>query len=423
MSPAAVSIIIFGLCVVIFIIDKLPMATTAILGCVLMVLLGVCDFSTVFGQFASSTVILTMGVMVLGAAISETGLADAIGAWITNKCKGSEILLIIGTYLASTLLSAFLTNSAVLAMFIPLVMGLSSTDPRLNPKNLVMPIVYGCVIGGTSTLVGSTQQLTAQGLLEEAGQQTFRVFDFSLVGGVLAILGLLYCIFVGRKRGEKIWGGRKCEDAEFIPPPNGGTKGGARQIIVVIVFLFTVVMYITEWIPLPVTSTLSALVCIITGCISQKRAVNAINWNVVGRLAGCLGLSKAVQVSGGTELIAQAFERVIGNGSSAFVLFCLFVFIAQLLSEFMLNSTAVVITIPIMLAIAPSLGLNTYSFALGITMATGIGLSCPLSSSTMGMSMVVGYRFSDYFKYSFYFDLIAYVTIIIMVPMLYGLSA
>lgn len=106
-----ISLIIFVCCIMLFIWDKFPMATTAILGCVAMVIAGVCDFKTAFGQFSSSTVILTIGVMIIGAAISETGLAAAIGAWIVKVSKNSEIKLLVGTYLVSAFMSAFLTNS------------------------------------------------------------------------------------------------------------------------------------------------------------------------------------------------------------------------------------------------------------------------------------------------------------------------
>ena len=206
MGIDVISLIIFVVCIFLFIWDKLPMATTAIIGCAAMVLCGVCDFKTAFGSFSSSTVILTIGVMVVGAAIAETGLAETIGKWIIRISKGSETKLIAGTYLVSAALSAFLTNSAVLAIFIPIIMGLSKSNERIKAKNLIMPIAYGCVIGGASTLVGSTQQMTAQGLLEENGLRLFKTFDFTLVGGVILVLGLLYCLFVGRKLGEKIWG-------------------------------------------------------------------------------------------------------------------------------------------------------------------------------------------------------------------------
>ena len=82
MGLDVISLIVFIACIALFIWDKLPMGTTAVLGCTAMIILGVCDFKTAFGQFASSTVILTIGVMIIGAAISETGLAATIGEWI-----------------------------------------------------------------------------------------------------------------------------------------------------------------------------------------------------------------------------------------------------------------------------------------------------------------------------------------------------
>lgn len=420
MGIDVLSLIIFAVCIVLFVWDKLPMATTAILGCVLMVIFGVCDFKTAFGQFASSTVILTIGVMIIGSAISETGLADTIGKWIVKISRGSEVKLIIGTYFASAVMSAFLTNSAVLAIFIPIIMGLSKVNENIKAKNLIMPIAFGCVIGGASTLVGSTQQMTAQGLLEDAGLRTFKTFDFTLVGGVLILLGLLYCLFVGRARGRKIWGDRTDEEYELSSKASEYSK--AKMIIMAIIFVSTVVLYITEWLPLAITSSAAALACIITGCISQKKSILSVNWNIVGRLAGCLGIAKALEAAGGTKLIADAFRNVVGDSVSPFVLFCILVLLVQVTSEFISNSTAIMIVLPIVIAIAPDMGLNAYSFALGITLASGVALSCPLASSTLGISMSVGYRFNDYFKYSFFFDVIAYVTVIVLVPLIYGLT-
>ncbi len=422
MDPAVLSLIIFTFCIILFIWDRLPMATTAILGCVLMVIFKICNFKTAFAQCASSTVILTIGVMMIGAAISETGLAATIGAWIVRVSKGSETKLIIGTYLVSAAMSAFLTNSAVLAIFIPIIMGLSAANDKIKAKDLIMPIAYGCVIGGASTLVGSTQQMTAQGLLEESGARLFKTFDFTLVGGVLVILGLVYCLTAGRFLGDKIWGKRPDDDADYDIHPVAANYKKSKMIIMAVIFLLTVVFYITEWIPLAITSSSAAILCIITGCIPQKKAFTAVNWNIVGRLAGCLGLAKALESAGGTKLIAQAFSNVVGDSLSPFLLFAILVLLVQVVSEFMSNSTAIMIVLPIVLSIAPQLHLNPYSFALGITLASGVALSCPLASSTLGMSMSVGYKFNDYFKYSIFYDILAYLVIIAMVPAIYGLT-
>ncbi|MBQ2897466.1 MAG: anion permease [Clostridia bacterium] len=330
--------------------------------------------------------------------------------------------MMIGTYIVSAFMSAFLTNSAVLAIFIPIIIGISKANPEIKAKNLIMPIAIACVIGGASTLVGSTQQMTAQGLLEETGLRVFKTFDFTLVAGILLVVGLLYCLFIGRIRGEIIWGNRADEDVEYNMPEKTEVYSKVKMVIMAAVFAITVVLYITEWIPIAITSTTAALICIITGCITQKKAVAAVNWNIVGRLAGCLGLAKALEAAGGTEIIANGFQMLVGNSLSPFVLFCILVAFVQITSEFMSNSTAILIVLPILISIAPRMGLNTYAFALGITIASGIACSCPLASSTMGMSMSVGYKFNDYFKYSFPLDLIMYLIIIALVPAIYGLT-
>ena len=424
MSIEVISLLIFVFCIVIFIWDRLPMATGAITGCVLMVVCGVADFKTVFGQFASNTVILTIGVMIIGAAISEVGLAEVIGRWIVRVSKGSETKLMIATYIVAAIMSAFLTNSAVLAMLIPIIMGVSKANPRIKAKNLIMPITFACIMGGTSTLVGSTQQMTAQGLLEEAGLQTFGIFDFSLVGSILLLVGLLYCLFIGRRRGERIWGHREDADLSLRSESNAPIKDYdiKTMVIMACIFVIMVVFYITEWLPLAVTSTTAALLCIITGCISQKKATNSVNWDVVGRLGACLGIAKALIAGGGSALVGRWFQQLVGDQISPYLLFCILILMVQITGELITDSTAIVMVLPIVISIAPQLGLNTYAYALGITLAVAVGYSTPLGSSTLGMAMSAGYQFRDFFKYSIWFDILAYLTIIITVPLIYGLT-
>ena len=421
MGTDVISLIIFLFCIVLFIWEKLPMATTAILGCVLMVVFGVCDFKTAFGQFSSPTVILTAGVMGIGLSLSETGLAAAVGRWIVRVARGSETMLIAGTYLVAAAMSAFLTNSAVLAIFLPIILGLAQSEKQIKSRNLIMPIAIGCVLGGASTLVGSTQQLTAQGLLEDAGLRTFHTFDFTPVGSVVVLFGCVYCLTAGRRLGEKIWGSRE-EDVDYAIPETGTDSGKGKMGIMALIFAMTVLLYITEWVPIAVTSTSAALLCIITGCITQKKAVMGINWNIVGRLAGCLGIAKAIEAAGGTALIAAAFRRIIGTEVNPYLLFCLLVLLSQGMSELTVASTGLMMLIPILAAIAPEMGLDPYPYALGITLASGCALATPLASSTLGMSMAAGYRFNDYFRHNIYLDLCSYVIIITLIPLMYTLT-
>ena len=421
---AVTSLIVFLLCVLLLIWDKLPMATAAILGCAAMVVTGVCDFDTVFGQFASNTIIFLIGGMVIGGSMSETGLGAEIGRWIVRVMGKTEKTLIIGTYLTAAIMSAFLANSTVMVLFIPIIMGVAAADSRVKTKNITMPIAIGCATGGASTLVGSTQQMVAQRLLEGIGGRTFRVFDFTPIGAILVVMGLIYCLTVGLKRGERIWGSRE-DDPEYENPATSLNQGKnkKKKVIMAVIFAGMVVMYITELIPVAVTCTLAALMCIITGCISQKQAIAAINWNVIGRMGAFLGLAEALKVGGGLDLVTDIIKSMVGTSPDPYLLFCIIIFITLLITEFVSHATATLIVLPVVLSIAPDLGLNTYTFALGVALAAGVGLCCPLGSNQMSISMCVGYKFTDFFKYSIFLDIMEYIVIILTVPAFYGLTS
>lgn len=430
MSNDVLSLIIFGVCILLFIWDKLPMATSAILGCAAMVLCGVCSFGTAFGQFASSTVIMLIGVLVVGSAIAETGVAAKIGGLVIKGAHGNERVLLVMTFVVAMALSTFLTNVTVLAMFIPIMFALAKDNSKINPLNYVIPITLAVNMGGVTTLVGSSQQMTAQGLLVDYGFTGFNVFDFVPFGLILGALALAYCLTIGYPLGKRIWGNRAIE-SDYKQSQVKEIKLNKRKVIAIsIIFAGMVCLYITQKIPFTdievqpqITSTLAALACIITGCISQKKAIEQVNWNIVGRLAGCLGLAKALSEAGGITLLSKWFMNITQTGFSPLLLFIALVLIAQITSLFISNSTAISITLLIVLSIAPSLNLNARAYAMGITLAASMGACSPLSGSTWGISMSAGYQFRDYFKYGIMIDALACLAILVSVPLLMGLTA
>jgi len=294
---------------------------------------------------------------------------------------------------------------------------------------LVIPSTMAVNVGGISTLVGSSQQMTAQGLLLEYGFEGFAVFDLTPFGLILGVICLAYVLLIGYPLGKKIWGDREIE-SKYDGVEIADVKIEKNKAVSMgIIFVVMVYLYVTQKIPFtdikmePVkTSTLAALACIITGCISQEKAIKSVNWNIVGRLGACLGLAKALDEAGGIQLVSDWFMANIGNNLSPYILFALMVFVAQLLSLFISNSTAISVTLLVIISIAPALNLNVPAFAMGIVLSSSMGACCPLSGSTWGISMAAGYQFRDYFKYGVMVDLLAYVAIIISVPLLMGIT-
>ncbi len=415
-----ISLIIFFICIFLFFIEKLPQASIAILGCALMVLFGVCDFSVAFGSFASSTIVLMIGIMIIGAAISETGLSNIIGDFVLKISGNSETKLIVFSYLLSAVMSAFLTNSAVLAIFIPIIYAAAQKSSSISVKRTIMPITLGCILGGASTLSGSTQQLVTQGLLESNGLTLLKMFDLTPVGLTLIVFGLIYCLTLGRRISQKVW---KCDDDfDYKDEVHYKTPNKKKIIIVSVIFGITVVLYITNVIPLALTSTLSAIACIFTGCIQQNKAIKAVNWDIIGRYGGFLGMAKGLEVSGGSKLLSDGISLLLGDSVQPVLILLLVIIVTKVISEFMSPSAALLITLPFVFSIANIEGLNTYAYAIAATFASSTALCTPLASTTLGMSMSVGYSFKDYGRYYVWFDIVTTFIIMGIVMALYPLK-
>lgn len=428
-NSGVASLIVFGLCIILFIWDRLPMATSAILGCAVMVLLGIGSFNSAFGSFASSTVIMLVGVLVVGMAIDETGVAEKIGQVIIKFSKGSERLLMAISFTIAFVLSTFMTNVTVLAIFIPIMFSLGKSNKNIHPMNHVIPLTLAVNAGGIATLVGSSQQMTAQGLLEKYNYPVFEVFDFLPFGIILGIVSLLYCLFIGYPLGKKIWGKRDQSEMTKKITERTEEPKKSKMVAICIIFALMVFFYIVQKIPFTdievkphITSTLAALACIITGCISQKKAVMNLNWNIIGRLAACLGLATVLKEAGGIDIISEWFMGLTGADVSPFVIFAILVLFAQVTSLFISNSTAISIALLVVMSIAPEMNLNVPAYAMGIIFGSSMGCSCPLSGSTWGISMAAGYKFRDYFKYGVLIDILGYIATIVSVPLIMGLT-
>ena len=421
MTPAVTALIIFIIFVVVCVWDKLPMATTAIAACALMVICGASNFSTAFGQYAASSMVLLLGIMVVGAGMTESGVAQAIAGIVTRYSRSDERKIIAIAYIISYALSAFMATSSVLAMFMAILFGMSTKDGKINHRNLIMPILVSSIFGGISTLVGSTQQVFANGLIEPLGYQ-FKVFDFLPTGLILGVIGFVYCVFFGYKRGRKIWGDREDDGSVEMATVENKPVDKRKFYTMIGIMIFMVVGFVTEFISAAMTATVAGVLCIITGCVSQKKAITSINWNVLGRLGGVLGLSKVLTAAGTIDLMSGWVQSIVGTSMSPWILFAVCVLLAQLLSMVLFNSTAILLVLSFVLTLAEPMGLNPVAFAFGITMGASVVFSSPLAGTSNQMTMAAGYKFKDFIRYGLPIDIAGYLALIIFVPMFFPLT-
>ena len=425
MSPAIISLIILVVCIFLFITKFIPNAVVAVLGCMLFAITGVCDMKTAFSGFSNSIVLLMFGMMVVGIAMMDTGVARIIGEKVTALSKHNEKLFILMAGIASIVLSAFLSNTAVIAIFLPIIESVSKSDSKISRKNLTLPVTLGAMFGGAITLVGSTPQLTANGILEEMANKSLKMFDFMPVGLILCAVYLIYVEIIGYRLGEKIWGqdsGKTSEDDAVISKETSQPTIEKSKIITVsIIFILTIISFIGAWIPTEMTAVIAALLCLITRCTTQKSVIKNMDWSVVFILAGCLGIASGITKGGAGDLLASMLSGILGPNIPVIVIFAFFIVATMLISNFVTNSTAVVIMLPIALSVCSANSFNPISFALGIVYAANLTYSTPLANAQTAMTLVAGYKFSDYFKYTGFLALLICLSIIVFVPIFFPL--
>jgi len=419
-SPAVTSLLILLVCIILFVTEKFTMATTTVLGCVLMVLFGAANFNTVFSQFSSSSVVLLISMFVMGRALFDTGVTPILGRKLLSAARGSERRLLLLSVLLTSVITAFLSNVATLAMFITLFISFSKGDQDLDVRNFILPLGMASVVGSVMTLIGSAPQLSTQGYLLEAGFEGFKFFEYSLVGVPVTAVLVLYVTFIGYPLGKKIWGGRP---REKMPDEVGSVaaKSRPRMVVMLTIFVTTILLLFWEPFPLPVIAASGALVSIMTGCISPKSAIQSVNWESAIKLGGCLGLLRAVDVLGGNDLMGEFFLKLLGSEFSPYLLLIAVIVVTQLISEFMANSVAILIVLPVAVSACIARGFNVRAYAMAITLAASTACCSPLANTSLTMTSVYGYRFFDYLKYNLLWNILAVLVIFLLVPVFFPL--
>jgi len=193
--------ILFALLVVmvfLFLTEKLPVDLTAFSGLVILVFMGYVTPDEAFTGFASSAVITMLSIFIVGASLLHTGIADIVGGWIHEWVGSREIHLIVVIMLVSALLSAFMNNIAATAVLMPAVASLAKRA-QIPPSRLFMSLSFSAILGGTTTLIGTPPNILAAEMLSKAGLEPFELFDYTPIGLILVVVGILFMATIGRK--------------------------------------------------------------------------------------------------------------------------------------------------------------------------------------------------------------------------------
>ena len=147
LSSQVIALLILVFCIVFFITEWIPSTVTSVIACLLFAMTGICSFSKAFSGFSNSTVILVFGMLVIGNAMFESGVAQKIGNVVMRVSGGSERKFILFAGGTSIIMSMFLANMAVIAMYLAVMSSVCRTNPNVKLKNICLATTMGAMFG------------------------------------------------------------------------------------------------------------------------------------------------------------------------------------------------------------------------------------------------------------------------------------
>jgi len=190
---------VIGLILVISILfasNRIRLDIVAMLAVLALMLSGVLTVSEALAGFGDPVVVLVAGLLIVGEMLVRTGIAQSIGAWILRYGGQNETRLLVLIMLAAGVLGSIMSSTAVVAIFIPVVLRVAAKT-NLNVSRLLLPMSYAALISGMLTLIATSPNLVVSGELVSHDYEPLGFFSFSPIGAAVLVVAISYILILG----------------------------------------------------------------------------------------------------------------------------------------------------------------------------------------------------------------------------------
>ena len=186
--------LILVVAMLLLITEKLPVDLTSIGIIVVLTITGILAPTEAIAGFANPAVITVGAMFLISKGMIRTGAVRFISQMVADHSRGRPtlaiflILVIVGTA------SAFINNTPVVVLFIPIILSLGC-ELNFSPSKVLIPVSYASILAGTCTLIGTSTNIIISDLSASYGLGALTMFELSPLGVPIALLGLVFLIF------------------------------------------------------------------------------------------------------------------------------------------------------------------------------------------------------------------------------------
>ena len=179
-----------------FIWSKLRYDALTIGALMILIAVGVIPASDAFLGFSHPAVLTGALVLVISQGLKNSGLTGLVGKLIGTR-KFSELQFLIFLLLIAAFLSSFINNIGALAILLPITLNVCQ-KMEWHPSRFLMPLAFACILGGMNTTIGTPPNIIISEYKASISSSPFSFFDYSYVGLVVTLLGIIFITFIGR---------------------------------------------------------------------------------------------------------------------------------------------------------------------------------------------------------------------------------
>ena len=423
MDNSTIALIIVGVAIVLFATELIPLAVTAISAAFAMAIFGVITFGEAVSGFGHDVPMLLLGSLIMGEALIETGAAKKLGRNIVRVVGTNQRLFTTAIFILTAFLSAFMSNTVLVATMMPVVAAVAATSGgKIKKKYTFMAVGIAANMGGSLTLIATSTNLLGQAILAESGETVMSFFDLT-VGSLprIAFLALFY-FTIGQRIQEKVFTfDEVVSDSEAVAAKQEDVKSSYKMWLTLGIFVLMVVGFVSTIWTLGTVAMLAAMLCISLKCISLKDALSRIDWSSILLIGGSLGFAEGLQSSGAGALVAETFLGLLGEGVSAFALLVLFTVLSIVMANIMSSTATILILGPIAVFMFQSIGYEPRMVIMALIWSINLAFATPIGTTPITLTLAGGYRFKDYVKVGGLLVILCALLTIMMYPIVFQL--
>jgi anion transporter len=388
------SFIVFGLCLILWISQLLPLSITSLLGLAMLPLLGAMPAADVYGMFGNKAVFFILGAFILAAGIMKSGLSEHLALAVFNRFGNSPRKLLLSMLLLPAVMSCFMPEHAVAAVLLPIVWsivhGLGLKPGNRYAMAIFMAMAWGAIIGGVMTLLGGARGPLALAIVEETTGKTFSFVDWTLaaapvVVGVLVLAAIILLRFAPHDSIDMQGARHRIEERQL---QLGLMDVRAKGMALLMLATVSAWIFMGETVGLAAIALIAVVAMFALRIVGWKEIQSHIDWGVVLMYGGAIAVAKSLEKTGAAEWVATAFWP---DGVTGIAMLALVALITILLTESISNAATVAILLPIAIPLGALAGIDPITMALTVGIVSGFAFMLPMGTPANAMIFGTGY--------------------------------